>query len=104
MKNKRHSWSKEDFTVVLEMLSNNYKHVDYTELKKQIAFTLGIEKVNPVNVAIKSFLLMNNGISPQGLKGGPGFQYTSTQKQAFNEFVSISNFSKNKLDVMLDKK
>ena len=88
--NKNLKWQLEDCTYLLEEVINNYKYIDFTELKKSIANHIGVTQ-GSVNLAIANYIfLLSDG--KKGLSSS-----TFRQREATNLTLEKHGFSKSKL-------
>jgi len=102
VKMARKVWSKKDYSYLINFLSDNWNKYDYSNVLKDLQEQMGISK-GALTTAMKSFYLINEGVEPQMITGGPGSNFTTNQIEAFVEWKAGNNLGRNMINEILNK-
>lgn len=96
---KKHNWTNEDLTLVLDSILVCYKTREWSELIKDIAQDVGTTQ-GSVKALYTSLTRISQGHKPNPTQGGVGHNWGQNVEDAFSQWKKERKVSDSKLKII----
>lgn len=97
MKNKKHNWTNDDLTLVLDSILACYKSQDWNDVLKGIANDVGTT-LGSVKALYVSLSRISQGHEPNPTQGGVGHNWGKNVEKAFNDWKVKHELTQSKIN------